>query len=1057
MRSRNVAPVALVALAALVGSCGDQVTAPASRPAFLFNHTAAHPSVRFSEIHYDNAGTDAGEAIEVSGPAGTDLTGWSIVLYNGANGLSYDTDALTGTIPATANCSARGVVFLNYAVNGIQNGSPDGFALINGLGQVVEFLSYEGVFAALNGPAAGMTSTDIGVTENGSEPIGRSLQRTPTGSWNAVAIATFGSCNDDDTGVTPAVVDSVAVSPAASTITQGGTVTLTATAYDASDQAIGGVTFTWSSDAMGIATVDAAGVVTGVAPGDATISATAPNGVFGTATVHVNPSGPGLPPTRMVEIHYDNTGTDIFEAIEVEGPAGMDLNGWSIVLYNGNGGATYNTRTLSGTIPDFCSGRGVIAFQYPQDGIQNGSPDGFALVDALGQVVEFLSYEGAFTAVGGPAGGLTSTDIGVVEVTSTPIGRSLQRDATGAWAGPVAHTMGACNNGEGPPAPPQFAFQFSGRDAIGDPPLPVGFQDQLFVTVRDGSGNVVTTPITWSSDTPAFASIDQRGVFTGMAAGTAVFRATTDDGTGTGTFSLPIRVATAGAAQYGNHAEFGEPADGDGSDDLLVRHAQFTASYNPVRNIPNWVSYNLDASHFGAEDRCDCFTFDPALPPSAVRYTTADYTGAGAAAGFGIDRGHLARSFDRTTGSLDNAFTFYFTNIVPQAADLNQGPWAAFESHLGDLARLQNMEVYLVTGASGSRGTVKDEGVITIPASTWKVAVIMPRDQGLADVHTYQDVQVIAVIMPNEPGIRNVDWNTYRTTVDAVETLSGYDVLALLPDQVEIAVESGTAPPNPVVNGPFTSDEGASVDMSAAGSTDPDGDALTFAWDFGDGATGSGPTVSHTYAQNGVFTVRLVATDTRGLFTEAVTMATVSNVAPSIGAFAGATLLPGETYTAGGSFTDPGADIWTGTVDYGDGGGQAPLALSGMSFSLSHLYMATGTFTVTVRVTDDQATSAGTQTVTVLTPVQGIERAMEMVAQLAAGGLLNHGNANSLTTKLENAKRQLERGHVTPAVNQLEALLHELDAMVRSGRLSAADAGPLRDLVERLIESLDGP
>jgi hypothetical protein len=66
----------------------------------------------------------------------------------------------------------------------------------------------------------------------------------------------------------------------------------------------------------------------------------------------------------------------------------------------------------------------------------------------------------------------------------------------------------------------------------------------------------------------------------------------------------------------------------------------------------------------------------------------------------------------------------------------------------------------------------------------------MPRDQGLANVNDYRDLDVIAAIMPNEPGIRNVDWTSYITTVDAVEALSGYDILALLPDPVEVAVES---------------------------------------------------------------------------------------------------------------------------------------------------------------------------------------------------------------------------------------------------------------------------
>jgi hypothetical protein len=67
----------------------------------------------------------------------------------------------------------------------------------------------------------------------------------------------------------------------------------------------------------------------------------------------------------------------------------------------------------------------------------------------------------------------------------------------------------------------------------------------------------------------------------------------------------------------------------------------------------------------------------------------------------------------------------------------------------------------------------------------------MPRDRGLRDVDSPDDIEVIAVIMPNTPGIRNVDWNTYRTTVNAVEDASGYDVLALLPDGIEAIVETG--------------------------------------------------------------------------------------------------------------------------------------------------------------------------------------------------------------------------------------------------------------------------
>ncbi|HMG18685.1 MAG TPA: lamin tail domain-containing protein, partial [Gemmatimonadales bacterium] len=153
-----------------------------------------------------------------------------------------------------------------------------------------------------------------------------------------------------------------------------------------------------------------------------------------------------LPAVRISEIHYDNTGTDADEAIEVSGPAGTDLTGWTIVLYNGNGGATYDSDPLATPIPAICGDRGVVVLDYPANGIQNGSPDGIALVDASGAVVEFLSYEGAFTAVGGPAGGRLSVDIGVSEAGNEPLGQSLQRNGADVWSGPIANTFGACND-----------------------------------------------------------------------------------------------------------------------------------------------------------------------------------------------------------------------------------------------------------------------------------------------------------------------------------------------------------------------------------------------------------------------------------------------------------------------------------------------------------------------------------------------------------------------------------------------------------------------------------
>ncbi len=134
-----------------------------------------------NEFHYDNAGGDTGEFVEVAGPSGLDLTGWQVVGYNGNGGGVYQTVALSGVLPAQENCTGT----LSFAFTGMQNatsGLPDGLALVNPGGTAIEFLSYEGVFVAVGGAASGMTSVDVGVSESGSTPVGHSLQLGGTGS-----------------------------------------------------------------------------------------------------------------------------------------------------------------------------------------------------------------------------------------------------------------------------------------------------------------------------------------------------------------------------------------------------------------------------------------------------------------------------------------------------------------------------------------------------------------------------------------------------------------------------------------------------------------------------------------------------------------------------------------------------------------------------------------------------------------------------------------------------------------------------------------------------------
>lgn len=121
--------------------------------------------VYINEFHYDNTGTDAGEFVEVAGPAGTDLSTYTITLYNGSNNTSYMTINLTGVI----DNEGAGVGAVSFAALNMQNGAPDAIALSKTGSTNIQYISYEGVMtaAATNGPAVGLNSVDIGVSETG--------------------------------------------------------------------------------------------------------------------------------------------------------------------------------------------------------------------------------------------------------------------------------------------------------------------------------------------------------------------------------------------------------------------------------------------------------------------------------------------------------------------------------------------------------------------------------------------------------------------------------------------------------------------------------------------------------------------------------------------------------------------------------------------------------------------------------------------------------------------------------------------------------------------------
>lgn len=586
-------------------------------------------------------------------------------------------------------------------------------------------------------------------------------------------------------------------------------------------------------------------------------------------------------------------------------------------------------------------------------------------------------------------------------------------------------------------------------------PLPIGYQTQLFASGTDLSGTSISgQTMTWSSADDNVVTVDSHGVVSAAGAGSAKIRATAADGSfGETTITTETQFFSS-SARAGHNIELGLPTDADASDDVIITRKQYTISWNPQRGDPNWVSWDLSASHIGSTDRCNCFSADTALARlgyGSKMYTTADYI-----AGGQWDRGHMESSADQTTTDTENGATFFLTNMLPQRHDLNAGPWEKLEIALRDSAKA-GREVYQIAGGvftNGSGlGTLNNAGKIAIPDSTWKIAVIMPAGSGLTSVTSPQSVTVIAVNMPNVVGIATNGWQMYQTTVDRIQHSTGYDFLSAIPEAIQCRLETRNCAPVSDFSVSGTAKEGSSVSFDASASSDADGDAITYSWNFGDGSSATGAQTSHTYAVAGTYGITLTVTDSKGGTGSVTQSLTVANVAPVVSPISGAALLTGESYASAGSFTDPGADHWSATVDYGDGSGAQSLSLSGFTFQLAHTYATGGNFTVTVSVSDGHG-GTGTQSalVAVQDPSQGIQTLSNMITGLT--GEINNGQINSFHVKLRGAFDALGTGNANTASNVLGAFINEVNAMAQSGRLSSTSASSLTHYAQRIITSM---
>jgi DNA/RNA endonuclease G (NUC1) len=270
-----------------------------------------------------------------------------------------------------------------------------------------------------------------------------------------------------------------------------------------------------------------------------------------------------------------------------------------------------------------------------------------------------------------------------------------------------------------------------------------------------------------------------------------------------------------------DHLAMGNPSNASlaDEDNLLLSKPEYALSYNCADGRSNWSSWHLSSEWtVPSIPRIDTFRPDPMVPRDCYRANQFDFSGSG------FDRGHITPNADRNGNTPAMQETFVMSNMMAQAPANNQGPWEDFESYLRSFIQTTttpvtplNTEIYVVAGPQGQGGTgsvnagitmTLANGHVKVPANTWKVALFLPKAAGNDVARVDGTTRTLAVIMPNLQSI-NSDWTTYKTTVHAVEQLTGYNFFSNVPQIIQNSIEYGLDGVNPpgVANESFTTAE----------------------------------------------------------------------------------------------------------------------------------------------------------------------------------------------------------------------------------------------------------
>ena len=248
-----------------------------------------------------------------------------------------------------------------------------------------------------------------------------------------------------------------------------------------------------------------------------------------------------------------------------------------------------------------------------------------------------------------------------------------------------------------------------------------------------------------------------------------------------------------------------------------------------------------------------------------------------------------------------------------------------------------------------------------------------------------------------------------------------------------------------------TTEEGDIIGFYGTTSYDTPSDLplLIYYWEFGDGSTAYGSTVSHAYADEGTFTVTLTVTDDDNAVDSTTMTFTVDNADPVASitsvTFENSELLPGENVTFKGSHTDAGLlDTHSYSWSFGDGD-------TSSGDSTTHSYSTAGTYTVTLTVTDnDGGSGTDTYSVTVSAAEDVAEDAQDMVEDAHASSFDHPKDQETIEEAFDDFIEALE-DDVSNINGKANSLLAKINSKVSDEDLR----DELVEIIERILESLD--